>query len=55
MTTLAIIHTSPATIEPLMTQASMARVLPGLSAELQNKFLSSPRLGMERVRVVLGL
>jgi Asp/Glu/hydantoin racemase len=33
----------------VLAQASMARVLPQLPAELQGKFLSSPRLGMARV------
>jgi len=34
----------------VLAQASMARVLPRLPAALQAKCLSSPRLGMERVR-----
>mgnify|MGYP002622041927 CR=1 FL=1 len=39
----------------VLAQASMARVLPALPVELRDRFLSSPRLGMERVRMVLGL
>jgi Asp/Glu/hydantoin racemase len=37
----------------VLAQASMARVVASLPPELQDKFLSSPRLGMERVRQVL--
>ncbi len=37
----------------VLAQASMARVVPALPAELQGKFLTSPRLGMERVKAVL--
>ena len=38
----------------VLAQASMARVLPKLPADVQDKFLTSPRLGMERVKGVLG-
>lgn len=38
----------------VLAQASMARVVPNLPADVQDKFLSSPRLGMERVKAVLG-
>lgn len=38
----------------VLAQASMARVLPQLPAAQQEKFLSSPRLGMARVRAVLA-
>ena len=38
----------------VLAQASMARVLDSLPAALQDKFLTSPRLGMERVRDVLA-
>lgn len=34
----------------VLAQASMARVLPRLPSELQPKFLSSPRLAVERVK-----
>jgi Asp/Glu/hydantoin racemase len=37
----------------VLAQASMARVIPNLPADVQDKFLTSPRLGMERVRTVL--
>ncbi len=37
----------------VLAQASMARVLPKLSLAAQNKVLTSPRLGMERVKAVL--
>jgi Asp/Glu/hydantoin racemase len=38
----------------VLSQASMARVLPKLPQALQDKFLSSPRLGMLRVRDALS-
>jgi Asp/Glu/hydantoin racemase len=38
----------------VLAQASMARVLPQLPAELQGKFLTSPRLGMARVAAAVG-
>lgn len=38
----------------VLAQASMARVLPELSGALREKFLTSPRLGMARVRDVLS-
>ncbi len=38
----------------VLAQASMARVVQQLPAEEQGKFLSSPRLAMERVRTVLA-
>jgi Asp/Glu/hydantoin racemase len=38
----------------VLAQASMARVVASLPAEMQGKFLSSPRLGMERVRSVMA-
>ncbi len=38
----------------VLAQASMARVLGRLSEETRDKFLTSPRLGMERVKQVLG-
>ncbi len=38
----------------VLAQASMARVLPSLPAEIQDKFLTSPRMGMERVKAVLS-
>lgn len=38
----------------VLAQASMARVLPQLPPSYQEKILSSPRSGMERVRTVLG-
>lgn len=34
----------------VLAQASMARVIPSLPEDIQSKFLSSPRMGMERVR-----
>ncbi len=37
----------------VLAQASMARVLPCLSEEVRSRFLTSPRLGMERVRQAL--
>jgi len=37
----------------VLAQASMARVLPGLSAAEQSKFMSSPRLAMERVKTTM--
>jgi Asp/Glu/hydantoin racemase len=37
----------------VLAQASMARVLPLLSEGLRDKFLTSPRLGMERVQAAL--
>lgn len=37
----------------VLAQASMARVLPALPPALQEKFLTSPRLAMERLRAVL--
>ncbi|NLF66837.1 MAG: aspartate/glutamate racemase family protein [Chloroflexi bacterium] len=37
----------------VLAQASMARVLPTLPPALQEKFLTSPRLAMERLRAVL--
>lgn len=36
----------------VLAQASMARVVASLPAETQERFLSSPRMGMERVRSV---
>lgn len=36
----------------VLAQASMARVLPRLEPDLRHRFLTSPRLGMERVRSV---
>jgi len=38
----------------VLAQASMARVLARMPEAQQRKFLSSPRLGMERVRDVVG-
>jgi aspartate/glutamate racemase len=38
----------------VLAQASMARVVPSLPAKQQDKCLTSPRLGMERVRAMLG-
>ena len=38
----------------VLAQASMARVLDSLPETLQDKFLTSPRLGIMRVRDVLG-
>ena len=38
----------------VLAQASMARVLPRLPADLQSKFLTSPRLGMEAVKRALA-
>jgi Asp/Glu/hydantoin racemase len=37
----------------VLAQASMARVIPSLSADIQSKFLSSPRMGMERVKTTV--
>jgi Asp/Glu/hydantoin racemase len=37
----------------VLAQASMARVLPRLSEALQSKFLTSPRLSVERVKSVM--
>jgi Asp/Glu/hydantoin racemase len=37
----------------ILAQASMMRVLPRLPEPLHSKFLSSPRSGMERLRIVL--
>lgn len=37
----------------VLAQASMARVLPKLPADVQEKFLTSPRLGMARVKAAL--
>ena len=37
----------------VLAQASMARVVERLDAALRGKFLSSPRLGMERVKAVM--
>lgn len=38
----------------VLAQASMARVLPWLPEPLQHKFLTSPRLAMERLRDILA-
>lgn len=38
----------------VLAQASMARVIPMLPPELQDKILTSPRLGMERVKAVVS-
>lgn len=38
----------------VLAQASMARVLPSLDPAVRDRFLTSPRLGMERVRSVLS-
>ena len=38
----------------VLAQASMARVVPALDPEVGDRFLTSPRLGMERVRSVLS-
>jgi Asp/Glu/hydantoin racemase len=38
----------------VLAQASMARVLPGLPAAEQGKFMSSPRLAMEKVKNILS-
>lgn len=38
----------------VLAQASMARVLPLLPLDLQDKFLTSPRFGMERVKAALS-
>ena len=38
----------------VLAQASMARVLPRLPEDLRDKFLTSPRLGMERVKAALA-
>jgi hypothetical protein len=37
----------------VLAQASMARVIAFLPAEIQSKFLSSPRLGMARMKQLL--
>jgi aspartate/glutamate racemase len=37
----------------VLAQASMARVIPSLPADVQGLFLTSPQMGMERVREVL--
>jgi Asp/Glu/hydantoin racemase len=37
----------------VLAQASMARVLPALPNSLQDRYLSSPRLGIERVKRIL--
>jgi aspartate/glutamate racemase len=39
----------------VLAQASMARVLPRLPEETKHRFLTSPRLGMERVKERMGL
>jgi hypothetical protein len=38
----------------VLAQASMARVLPTLPDDLQDRFLTSPRLGMEQVKAALS-
>jgi Asp/Glu/hydantoin racemase len=38
----------------VLAQASMARVLPSLPTAIQDKFLTSPRLGMEQVKSVVA-
>jgi Asp/Glu/hydantoin racemase len=38
----------------VLAQASMARVLPALPPAVQGRFLTSPRLAMERLRAVLA-
>jgi len=38
----------------VLAQASMARVVPSLPETLRDRFLSSPRLGMERVKAVIN-
>jgi Asp/Glu/hydantoin racemase len=37
----------------VLAQASMARVLPNLPEDIRGRFLTSPRLGMERVKSVM--
>lgn len=37
----------------VLAQASMARVIPRLQDDLQGRFLTSPRLGMEQVKLVM--
>ncbi len=37
----------------VLAQASMSRVLPALPADLRQKFLSSPRSGMEKLKMIL--
>ncbi len=49
----ALSELAQATEVVVLAQASMARVLPKLSLAAQNKVLTSPRLGMERVKAVL--
>lgn len=39
----------------ILAQASMARVIPLLPAEIRDKFLSSPVLAMQRVKAVLDI
>ncbi|AEE97211.1 aspartate/glutamate racemase family protein [Mahella australiensis] len=39
----------------VLAQASMARVIPSLSEGIQDKFLSSPVLAMQRVKAVLDI
>ncbi|MBX3062735.1 MAG: aspartate/glutamate racemase family protein [Anaerolineae bacterium] len=38
----------------VLAQASMARVIPSLQAEIQEKVLTSPRLSIERVKAVMS-
>lgn len=38
----------------VLAQASMARVLPRFSEEEQSRFLTSPRMGMERVQQIIS-
>ncbi len=66
MNKIGLIHTTPVTVEVLkpladkvdvavLAQASMARVLPSLPAEKRDKFLTSPRSGMQQLaRVYSG-
>ncbi|HMQ32349.1 MAG TPA: aspartate/glutamate racemase family protein [Chloroflexaceae bacterium] len=50
----ALAELAPSVDCVVLAQASMARVLPALPEEQRAKFLTSPRLAMERVRDVLA-
>ncbi len=47
-----LMRLSQATDVVVLAQASMARVLPRLSAQAQGRILTSPRLAMERVKAI---